>query len=69
MSDTTFNKLFLWCHQVEGYMYQDKAATMPYQVIDFNDTNYPNPDYFDLITDTFTPIGTSGSGNIYDIDY
>lgn len=69
MSDTTFNKLFLWCHHVEGYMYQDKAATMPYQVIDYNDTNYPDVDYFDLTTDTFTPIGTSGSGNIFNIEY
>lgn len=69
MNDTTFNKLFLWCHHVEGYMYQGKAATMPYQVVDFTDTYAPTPDWFNLTTNTFTPVGVSGSGSIYDISY
>lgn len=69
LSDATFNKLYLWAHHVEGYMYEGKTATMPYQVVNFTDTNFPTPDWFNLTTDTFTPVGTSGSGNIYDVSY
>lgn len=69
LNDTTFNKLYLWGHHVEGYSFEGKTATMPYQVVNFSDTNYPSPDWFNLTTDTFTPVGTSGSGTIYDVSY
>ena len=69
LSDATFNKLYLWAHHVEGYAYDGKEATMPYEVINFDSTNYPTYDYFDLTTDTFTPIGVSGGGDVYDFAY
>lgn len=69
LSDATFNKLYMWCHHVEGYAYEGKDDTMPYQAVDFDTTNFPTPDWFNLTTNTFTPIGVSGGGDVYDFAY
>ena len=48
-------------------MYEGQPTGMAYEKVNFNVTNSPTPDYFDLSTDTFTPEGVTGSGDIYDI--
>jgi len=40
---------------------------MSYEKVNFNHTAAPTPDYFNLTTDTFTPEGVTGSGDVYDI--
>jgi len=37
MSDTQFNKLFLWAHRYEGYLY-DSATAIGWELINFNRT-------------------------------
>ena len=48
-------------------MYEGQPTAMAYQKVNFNHTAAPTPDYFNLSTDTFTPEGVTGSGDIYDI--
>ena len=67
LSTAPFTKLFLWAHRYEGYMYEGQPTAMAYEKVNFNHTAAPTPDYFDLTTDTFTPEGVTGSGDIYDI--
>ena len=67
LSTAPFTKLFLWAHRYEGYMYEGQPKAMPYEKVNFNHTAAPTPDYFNLTTDTFTPEGVTGSGDIYDI--
>jgi hypothetical protein len=67
LSTSPFTKLFLWAHRYEGYMYEGQPTAMAYEKVNFNHTAAPTPDYFDLTTDTFTPEGVTGSGDIYDI--
>lgn len=52
MSDTQFNKLFLWAHRFEGYLY-DNATTINWQLINFN-RNTGSGSQFNLTTDTWT---------------
>ena len=67
LTTSPFTKLFLWAHRNEGWMYEGQPTAMPYEKVNFNNTTAPTPDYFNLTTDTFTPEGVSGSGDVYDI--
>jgi len=59
MSDTQFNKLFLWAHRREGYMYEGQPNAMTYEKINFNSSTGT---YFDLTNDTFDiPSGFGAS--------
>lgn len=67
MSDTQFNKLFLWAHRREGYMYEDQPNAMTYQKIDF-DTSTGT--YFDLTNDTFDiPSGFGSSSGDFTLSF
>ena len=52
LSDTQFNKLYLWAHRFEGYLY-DNATAIDWQVINF-DNNSGGGTQFDLATDIWT---------------
>ena len=67
LTSSPFTGLYLWAHRHEGYMYEGQPTAMAYQKVNFNHTAAPTPDYFNLSTDTFTPEGVTGSGDIYDI--
>ena len=67
LTSSPFTSLYLWAHRYEGYMYEGQPTAMAYQKVNFNHTAAPTPDYFNLSTDTFTPEGVTGSGDIYDI--
>lgn len=66
-STTPFTDLSLWLHRREGYMYKDQPAGTAWQLINFDGTYSPTPDWFNLTTDTWTPQGLSGTGDLYDI--
>jgi len=54
MSDTQFNKLYLWAHRFEGQLY-DNASAIDWQLVNFNNLASGT---FDLATDTWTvPTG------------
>jgi hypothetical protein len=65
--NTPFQDLSLWLHRYEGYMYEGQPSATAWETIEFSNTNSPTPDWFDLTTDTWTPVGLSGTGDIYDI--
>jgi hypothetical protein len=67
LSSVPFTDLSLWLHRYEGYMYEGQPNAMAWETIDFDDTNVPTPDYFNLATETWTPVGLSGTGDIYDV--
>ena len=56
MSDTQFNKLFLWAHRFEGYLY-DSTTAIEWQLINFN-RNTGSGSQFNLTTDTWTVAST-----------
>ena len=64
---TPFTDLSLWLHRYEGYAYEGQPNATAWEVIPFDDTNAPTPDYFNLITETWSPVGLSGTGDIYDV--
>ena len=68
LSATPFTDLSLWLHRREGYMYKDQPAATAWETIDFDETNSPTPDWFNLATETWTPVGLSGTGDIYTIE-
>lgn len=51
LSDAQFNKLFLWLHRFEGYLYTN-ASVIDWQIVDFN--NKTTGVSFDLATDIWT---------------
>ena len=66
MSDTQFNKLFLWAHRREGYMYEGQPNAMTYQKIDFD---ISTGTYFNLTTDTFDiPSGFGATDGFFRLD-
>jgi hypothetical protein len=56
MSDTQFNKLFLWAHRFEGQLY-DNASVIDWQLINMN-RNTGSGSQFNLTTDTWTVAST-----------
>ena len=62
-----FTDLSLWLHRYEGYSYEGQPNATAWETIAFDDTNAPTPDYFNLATETWTPVGLSGTGDIYDV--
>lgn len=56
LSDTQFNKLFLWAHRYEGYLY-DSSTAIEWQLINFN-RNTGGGTEFNLTTDTWTVVDT-----------
>jgi len=64
---TPFTDLSLWLHRYEGYAYEGQPNATAWEVIPFDDTNGPTPDYFNLTTETWSPVGLSGTGDIYDV--
>ena len=64
---TPFTDLSLWLHRYEGYAYEGQPNATAWEVIPFDDTNAPTPDYFNLTTETWSPVGLSGTGDIYDV--
>jgi hypothetical protein len=62
MSDTQFNKLFLWAHRYEGYLY-DSSTAIEWQLINFNRTTGGGVE-FNLTTETWTVV----DADIYDLD-
>lgn len=52
MSDDEFNKLYLWAHRFEGYLF-DSTTTIPWRLINFN-RNTGSGSQFNLTTDTWT---------------
>jgi hypothetical protein len=67
LSAVPFTDLALWLHRREGYMYEGQPSATSWEIIDFDATNSPTPDWFNLATDTWSPVGLSGTGDIYDI--
>jgi len=61
MSDTQFNKLFLWAHRYEGYLY-DSATAIGWELINFNRSTGGGSE-FDLSTETWGVVST----DIYDL--
>jgi hypothetical protein len=57
MSDTQFNKLYLWAHRFEGQLY-DNASVIDWQLINMN-RNTGSGSQFNLTTDTWTVASTS----------
>jgi hypothetical protein len=54
MSDTQFNKLYLWAHRFEGQLY-DNASAIDWQLVNFDNLASGT---FDIATDTWTvPTG------------
>jgi hypothetical protein len=62
MTDSTFDKLFLWAHRFEGYLY-DSTTAINWQLINFN-RNTGGGTEFNLTTETWTVVDT----DIYDLD-
>jgi len=56
MSDTQFNKLYLWAHRFEGYLY-DSSTAIEWQLINFNRSTGGGSE-FNLTTDTWTVVDT-----------
>ena len=56
MSDTQFNKLYLWAHRYEGYLY-DSSTAIEWQLINFNRTTGGGVE-FNLSTETWTVVDT-----------
>jgi hypothetical protein len=56
MSDTQFNKLYLWAHRYEGYLY-DSSTAIEWQLINFNRTTGGGTE-FNLSTETWTVVDT-----------
>jgi len=56
MSDTQFNKLYLWAHRYEGYLY-DSSTAIEWQLINFNRTTGGGAE-FNLSTETWTVVDT-----------
>jgi hypothetical protein len=48
-------------------MYEGQPSATAWEIIDFDATNSPTPDWFSLDSDSWTPLGLSGTGDIYDI--
>jgi hypothetical protein len=67
LSSVPFTDLSLWLHRYEGYSYEGQPNATAWEVIPFDDTNAPSPDYFNLATETWSPVGLSGTGDIYDV--
>jgi hypothetical protein len=67
LSAVPFTDLALWLHRREGYMYEGQPSATAWEIIDFDATNSPTPDWFTLDTETWSPVGLSGTGDIYDI--
>jgi len=67
LSSVPFTDLSLWLHRYEGYMYEGQPNATAWETIDFDSTYSPTPDYFDLATETWSPVGLSGTGDIYDV--
>jgi hypothetical protein len=67
LSAVPFTDLALWLHRYEGYMYEGQPNSTAWEIIDFDATNSPTPDWFSLDSDSWTPLGLSGTGDIYDI--
>ena len=67
LSAVPFTDLALWLHRREGYMYEGQPSATAWEIIDFDATNSPTPDWFSLDSDSWTPLGLSGTGDIYDI--
>ena len=67
LSSVPFTDLSLWLHRYEGYAYEGQPNATAWEVIPFDDTNTPTPDYFNLTTETWSPVGLSGTGDIYDV--
>jgi len=67
LSATPFVDLAIWLHRREGYMYQNQPAATAWELINFTNTASPTPDYFNLATETWSPVGLSGTGDIYDV--
>jgi len=67
LSSVPFTDLSLWLHRYEGYMYEGQPNATAWETIDFDSTYSPTPDYFDLATETWSPVGLSGAGDIYDV--
>lgn len=57
MSDTQFNKLFLWAHRFEGYLFSN-ATDIDWQLINFN-RNTGSGSQFNLTTETWTVVTAS----------
>ena len=67
LSSVPFTDLALWLHRREGYMYEGQPSATAWEIIDFDATNSPTPDWFTLDTETWSPVGLSGTGDIYDV--
>jgi hypothetical protein len=67
LTSTPFTDLSLWLHRREGYMYENQPAATAWELINFTNTASPTPDYFNLATETWSPVGLSGTGDIYDV--
>jgi hypothetical protein len=46
-------------------MYENQPAATAWEIIDFDESNAPTPDWFNLATETWSPVGLSGTGDIY----
>lgn len=68
LTTTPFTDLALWLHRREGYMYQGQPSATQWELIDFDQTASPTPDWFNLTTDSYTPLGLNGTGDAYTID-
>jgi hypothetical protein len=62
-----FTDLALWLHRREGYMYDNQPAATAWELINFDESNAPTPDWFNLDTETWTPVGLSGTGDAYTV--
>ena len=68
LSDTQFNKLFLWAHRYEGYMYENQPNGAVGQLVNFNAQTIAG---FDLANDWWLVPTSANLQNIefnYDID-
>lgn len=67
IASAPFTDLALWLHRREGYMYDNQPAATAWELIDFDESNAPTPDWFSLDTETWTPVGLSGTGDVYSV--
>jgi hypothetical protein len=59
-----FQKLYMWAHRREGYMYRNQPNAMTYQKIDFQTRTGT---YFNLANDTFDiPINFGSNSGVFD---
>ena len=68
ISNTEFNKLFLWAHRYEGYMYEDQPNGAVGQLVNFNSSTIAG---FDLTNDWWLVPSSANLQNIefnYNID-